>query len=270
MRPSEGITPLQTALSNVFPLAESRTSAKVEPVFNLDTLRIFAFLLLVSLVLGALDLITLTAHSVIGSDQMRRVFNVDADVSIPSWFSTLQFFMAAMLVGAVAIIKVRAQDKFALKWALLAVIMLALSMDEASGIHESGTQVLNRTGAHADWVLLGIPFVVIVAALYLRFLSELPRRMAVLFVLAGGVLVAGALGVESVYLTLWTREATSKLGYLSALEEFLERTGVAIMIYAMLVYLREYMGFRGVGFTTADIDAHIASHEVSLEPRTIA
>jgi hypothetical protein len=132
--------------------------------------------------------------------------------------------------------------------------MLLLSMDEAATIHESGAQVLGKMGLGGDWVILGVVFAGVVGLFYVRFMLALPRAISALFVLAAGVLLGGALGVETIHLTVRPDDLASQGGVLASAEEFLERTGVAIMIFAVLVYVTDYMGIRGIALAEAAID----------------
>ena len=218
----------------------------VRPAFRINPPLVLGVLLLASIALGAFDLVTLAAKSEIGSDQVRRIFNVDEEVSIPTWFSVLQLIAASLILGFIAIIRAVLHDRFAAHWGLLALVMLGLSLDEAAGIHEAGAQVLKTAGFGGEWVILGGLFAVAVAVFFARFLLALPRPIALLFVLAGAVMLAGAIGLESLHLTMWTRDPSFTGGLVPASEEFLERTGIAIMIYALLVYVTDHLGFRGI------------------------
>ena len=239
---------MEMAAPNIVALRgiEITRSADVRPAFRINPRLVFSVLILASVVLGVLDLLTLAAKSEIGSEQVRRIFNVDEEVSIPTWFSVLQLTVASMILGFVAMIRAVLQDRFAMHWGLLALVMLGLSLDEAAGIHEAGAHVLKSAGFGGEWVILGALFAAAVAVFFLRFLLALPRSIALLFVVAGAVMLAGAIGMESLQLTMWTRDPSFTGGLVPASEEFLERTGIAIMIYALLVYVTDHLGFRGV------------------------
>ena len=59
-------------------------------------------------------------------------------------------------------------------------------------------------------------------------------------------MLAEALGMESVHLAVWTRDPSFTGGLVPASEEFLERARIAIMIYTLLAYVTDHLGFRGV------------------------
>jgi len=215
-------------------------------VLRINPRWVLAVLVAVNLFLALADLFTLGLDSVIGSDQLRRVFDVDAEKSVPTWFSTIQLFIAFGLVAVIAWIARVEKDRYAIHWALLALIMLALSIDEAAGFHEAGATVMGWLGPGGHWVVLGAVFICAVGLFFLPFLRALPMRYAALFCLAALILISGAVGVES--LQLWNvNEALSIRGeYFARVEEFLERIGITVFIFALLLYLCEELGIREV------------------------
>lgn len=85
--------------------------------------------------------------------------------------------------------------------------------------------------------------VLIFVLAYLRFLAALPARTRNLFLLAGAIYVAGALGVEMIggrhafvfgrYNFAYTMIAT--------LEEFLEMLGILLFVQALLSYMQVHV-----------------------------
>jgi hypothetical protein len=227
-------------------------SVPVRHVLRINPWLVLVLLSLVSIVLAVLDLVTLAANSTIGYDNVRRLFDVNRETSIPTWFSVLQLTIAAMLIGFVALIKRLRQDPFATHWTILGLLMLGLSMDEGAQIHEMGTHVARGAGIGDTWVIFGAIVTAGVAAFFFRFLMALPRATAVLFMLAGTVMISGALGIELIHISINTQDPTFIEGLVPATEEFLERIGIAIMIYALLVYVTEHLGFRDIAVAAPD------------------
>ena len=63
------------------------------PAFDFD--RLSSLLpVAISVVLAVADLLTLWLDEAIGSVQLRESFDVDAERSIPTWFSSTQLFLA--------------------------------------------------------------------------------------------------------------------------------------------------------------------------------
>jgi hypothetical protein len=91
-----------------------------------------------------------------------------------------------------------------------------------------------------------------VAASYARFLLHLPPRTRTLFLVAGGLYVGGALGMEMVAGVLagipgWGTEGN--LRYAVPVEELCEMLGVVMFIHVLLSYLGRRMGEVRLGIT---------------------
>jgi hypothetical protein len=90
---------------------------------------------------------------------------------------------------------------------------------------------------------VGIPLVGVSALAFRRFLAALPYDTRRLFIFAGGLFVAGAIGIEmigaQVEASLGTRET---MAYVVAvtLEEGCEMFGIALFLYALLAYLNRH------------------------------
>jgi hypothetical protein len=177
---------------------------------------------------------------------LTHLFNLATDVSIPAWYSSATLLLCSLLLAIIYLAKRRNAEQFAIHWAILSLIFLYLSIDEAAQIHEIIGETLSQkvTGnthgfIHYTWVLLGIPFVLIVAAFYLKFLLHLPRKTMRLFVLAGVVYVGGALITDMINGRQADIHGPGNLRYqmTTVAEEFLEMTGIVIFIYALLTYM---------------------------------
>lgn len=132
-----------------------------------------------------------------------RPLRVGAEASLPTWFSVLNLTLASGLAAVLAGAAHGHTRWLAVFWGLLAALMLLLSIDESVQIHE---QLLEQGASLAPglpalhshgWVVLGALFVIAAGALFVPFLIRLPRLLMVRLVVAGGLFVFGALGVES-------------------------------------------------------------------------
>jgi hypothetical protein len=88
------------------------------------------------------------------------------------------------------------------------------------------------------WILGGIVFVVIVFLVFWPFLRHLPPATRALFLIAGGLYVAGTIGFEelgAIYVTY--RQSQLIYSMLVAVEEGLEMVGVVIFLYALMAYM---------------------------------
>ena len=127
------------------------------------------------------------------------------------------------------------------------MIFTYLSIDEAAAVHEKFTiyfqENLNITGyLYFGWLLVGIPFALIVGLIYLKFLLHLPMQTRLHFIFAAGLYVGGAIAIESISSNLWyLNEGTSlKYSAVGTVEEFFEMSGIILFIYGLLTYISEY------------------------------
>ncbi|MBA2669606.1 MAG: hypothetical protein H0U67_04465 [Gemmatimonadetes bacterium] len=204
----------------------------------------------VAVVLSLLSWLAHFAHYALRYDNLfgfRGLFDVGSDISIPTWYSSFALLISAILLGLIATVKTRNAERYAKHWAALAIIFLLMSVDEVAGFHERSGQLLSRfvetTGVlYYSWVILGIAFVIVFVIAYLGFLVHLPPRTRNLFIVAGAVFVGGALGVE-MYNSRYEYLYGMDLHYqtTTTIEEFLEKIGIVIFIYALLSYMRKYL-----------------------------
>jgi hypothetical protein len=175
-----------------------------------------------------------------------RLFDVESEGNVPTWFSSVLLLTAAALLAWIARGKHIDRDRFRRHWAALALIFFWMSLDETAVVHEMLSRptkllVKNDVGGllHYTWVIPGALFVVIVGLAFLKFLLALPRRIGIQFVIAGAVFVGGAIGVELAGGWYASTHGSGNLPYrlLATLEESCEMAGVIIFIDALLACL---------------------------------
>ncbi len=181
-----------------------------------------------------------------------RLFDLDGEKNIPTWYTSLLWAIAAGL-ALVAARRGFSQDAvLRWSWTLLGCVFLLLSLDEVASLHE---RLLGLAGAAAqqalgladsfyyDWAAMGLILVVLVAALFVPFLLRIPRDVAARLILAGGVFLSGSLAIETVgssYEAGWI--SSTELFRISwhrliFLEELLEMIGAILAIHALLRWL---------------------------------
>ncbi len=125
------------------------------------------------------------------------VFDLNAEQSISSWFSSALLLIASGLAAAIAV----KTTTMTWRWAGLAAMLLLASIDETIAVHERLSEPVGNLLNISDsfpfaWVL---PFIVIGAALfptYLGLLRSLERQYQILFVLSAVIYLGGAVGLE--------------------------------------------------------------------------
>lgn len=178
-------------------------------------------------------------------------FSLGAEDNFSTYFYTFALFACGALLAAIAIGEARQGGYRPLYWYALSGIFLFLSMDEMMSIHERlGEPVKALVGEsavfHYAWVLPYGLLVIIVAIAFSRFLVQLRRRTAILFIVTGAVYVTGALGFDTLSGLHSSGFGNLNIRY-AALEELLEISGTILFLYALADYAEcwfEKSGFR--------------------------
>ncbi len=176
--------------------------------------------------------------------ELVRLFNINRESSIPTWYASSLLLFCAILLGLIAYIKFVREESHRHYWLGLSFVFLYLSIDEASEIHERLTvplQVVFDTSGplYFAWMIVFIPLVLLFGAVYFRFWINLEPRIRKLFLLAGVIYIGGAIGVEMVGSNLWYVGDGTSLVYstIGTIEEFLEMLGAVTLIYTLLTYI---------------------------------
>jgi hypothetical protein len=171
------------------------------------------------------------------------LLDVDAEASVPTWFSSSILLLCSMLLGLITYTAKRAGDRYSLYWGVLSIVFVLMSLDEQVSIHERFIEPLRSlldTGGilYFASVLPGIVFVVIFGLVYRRFLFNLPVTIRRLFVGAGALYVLGSIGMEMVGGFVADLRGEHNLPYitLTTVEEFLEMFGAIVFLYALIRY----------------------------------
>lgn len=182
-----------------------------------------------------------------------RIFDLDGEGNIPTWFSAILLFWNAILLGLIAKATAPSPGSWRRHWGLLALIFVAFSLDEISSIHERATlPIQNALGQggishldmggmfHFTWVLPAVVLLGAFALIYGRFVLALQPRTCRLFISAGTIYVSGALGLELVggYFASTGGNTTFEYAVAAIVEETFEMIGLAIFIYALTDYIR--------------------------------
>ncbi len=185
-------------------------------------------------------------YSLDGEHRLVELFNLDRELNIPSVYSSATLLLCAVLLGMIALSVREKKAPYFWHWLGLGAGFLYMSLDELLSIHEKVSvavrHALDTTGFlwHA-WVIPYGLLAVVIAVAYLRFLRHLPQRTRWFFVLAGGLFLGGAVGVEmlSAQVMIETGKTSLLWRAVTTVEEALEMAGVVVFIYALLEYIHE-------------------------------
>ncbi|WP_291963528.1 hypothetical protein [Maribacter sp.] len=182
------------------------------------------------------------SSSLKGINFLVNLFNFDVEGNIPTLYSTLLLLFCALLLSFIA--KKEQNDiKMRRAWYGLSIIFLFLAIDEATTIHERLMMVtrntLNTSGLlFYSWVIpYGFALIIFLLA-YIKFLIQLPKQTAKLFIFSGFVFVTGAVLIEMIEGWFsYNYGANYKFHhFLYTIEELLEMFGLIGFIYALLNY----------------------------------
>lgn len=188
-----------------------------------------------------------------------HLFDMTKELNIPSFFSGVLLLFSAILFAIIAVAKYREKNLYVRHWVMLALLFLFFAFDEGAMIHELLSNLtVDVVGFETGglfffaWVIPGIFFSLLFALMFLRFLLHLPVRAKVLFLTAGFLFIAGAIGFEMLSAPFAQRYGYEGLAYkaVSTVEEILEMAGVIVLNLALLEYIEDNYGevtleFRG-------------------------
>ena len=223
--------------------------------FTLNPRKVGMFLGVLSVVMSALaitgDLLELHFDSggELGASNpfiwpFARQFNFVEEGNLANFYQGFQLALAAVLLFTIWRGKARSGEPMKGRWLALGLIFLFLGADEVAQIHE--TTVANTiAGLRQDesdktgWFWLYLPLLAVFGLSYIPFLRHLPGKIAVLFMGAGSIYVGGAIGVEKFVNWYAGQCGDDNVGYvlLDNLGEFMESTGIALFVYALVSYL---------------------------------
>jgi len=177
-----------------------------------------------------------------------RIFDPKFERNIPTAFSSFNLLLSSVLLFVIYWHSKCRSQSIGSYWLCLSVIMFLLSLDEIAGFHERIGKLQNFTGVLIpmiethSWVLYGAIFVLTVFLFFCRFLLELDRQTAALFVLSGAVFVSGALGFETLGAWMLHNEivvSKSEIIFLirRVFEEGFEMYGIAIFNCVLIAYI---------------------------------
>ena len=173
------------------------------------------------------------------------LFFIDGEGNLPAIFSTCLFLINAVLFLMVRQAAVPAGDSQKI-WLVLASVFVFLALDESISIHERLIdplrQALGTTGVfYYAWIIpygIGVLLLAIVA---IPVFWRMPKRIRFWFGLSAAIYLFAAIGLEMVsgkYLVMMNESKDIVWILMATLEESLEMAGLIILVYALLLLLR--------------------------------
>lgn len=224
-------------------------------------LRMLTLLIFLELLLVVGDVI-FNFYDILGHLQIRRLFNVAKEGSIPTWFSVIQLFALGKLSLFIGYFRRYHSDQplRAFPWFLMGAFFILLSMDDAAQVHERLGTIAEDFGTRSvvgvidvfpsyNWQIVVGPFFALAGFLMFVFLmGELKERsLRFSFILAlafwsSAVVLDFFEGIEGslAFLETALEVSTYTVNHFSkVLEEFLEMLGTSVFIVTFLTHLQQ-------------------------------
>ena len=215
---------------------------RIDPRKVAWSLMTIAIVLVVAHIAGAVSSHVFHREQVFG---LVDTFDMNVENNVPTFFSAFILVTTAVLLTVIS--SQSTADRYAGHWKWLVIIFTFMAIDEDAALHELLIEpvrdLLPVAGPlYFAWVIPYGLAVLVIGVLYLRFVWSLTARTRGLFIGAGSLYLAGALGFESIggwYFSLHGEMEDLPYSLLVATEEFFEMSGIILFIYALLDYLRD-------------------------------
>jgi hypothetical protein len=187
--------------------------------------------------------------------RLSNLFNLDTEQTIPTWYSSMQWFCAGAMFASFASHAWHRHMRGALCITALALACLVFSVDEIAEIHERlgfAADALMSGGTRKDtalwstglWpFLIGIPVIAAIAVVVRGtrhiFLARAPRAL-VLLIAGFIVMFTGAVGVELVANFVSADKQSAAFLAQVVVEETMEMLGVTLIAWSAFSLLEAY------------------------------
>jgi hypothetical protein len=181
-------------------------------------------------------------------DMMMSSFYLDNESNIPTFINVILLFIPSTLLALIGAWKNAVKDKFRFHWNALAFVFFLLSLDEASSLHERLIKPMRAIAGsdgvfYFSWIIPGMIVVALFGLAFLMFFLHLDRKFKILFFVSLAVYVGGVIGGEMVsgYYAASLGQKNYTYAVVASLEESIEMFGCSLVIYSLLVYIKQYL-----------------------------
>lgn len=207
---------------------------------KISQLILFIFVLI--LIVYIISQIAILSSSNENLQKVARIFDLDGEGNIPTYFSTMLFLISSILLFLISKIELNQNSKF---WLVLSFIFLFLSIEDFIQLHERFTNVVFlkfHTGGALRFIWIYPAFLTVILAFFYfrKFFFNLPRKTRINFIIAAILFFTGTFILELIGGIILSShgEIKSQLFLLfTAIEESLENLGVWFFIHTLLYYL---------------------------------
>lgn len=217
----------------------------VTPASIVRKLWIAMILLVLASVFGQVSTYVFGHGSLLG---LVRLFNVDRENNIPTFFSAFLFILAALLILSVVKLEKKQKPRLTFFWLTLCLGFFYIAYDELFPIHEGWKapdlgafgQGLSNSNPF-KWVVPAALIVLVLSILFIKFFLRLPAKTRLTFFLAGFLYLLGSILSEFVGGLYLESHGGANLTYslITTVEESLEMSGIILFIQGLLGYMAE-------------------------------
>lgn len=235
---------------NASPITEKEKSGINFLKYPLSIRKITLWLTVITLGLNFLGVVGRGVEFLLGIEETTeivRLVHVAEEGNLTTWFSAMLLLISSILLGLIASAYHRQRKSYVKHWGFLSVIFFLMSLDEAARIHELTIEPLqtlfNASGVfHYAWVILAIPFLILLAVLYGKFILNLPRKSRLLFFISGIVYVISAMGMDMIVGYFISNNSAPRLlePFLITVEEMGENLAIVLFIYILLSHIKSH------------------------------
>lgn len=167
---------------------------------------------------------------------------LDKENCLAPYYSSVLMIIAALLMTIMG--QSSDNKRRQIQWYVLAFVFVLMSVDESASFHEVMISPLRplfsfSSYLHYAWIVPGSIFVLLFGLAYIPFVFAMKPQMRNRIILAGGLFVTGALGMEAVGGHFFSAGGPSNPYYIMSflIEETLEIVGLTILATTLLKYL---------------------------------
>ncbi len=168
-------------------------------------------------------------------DELHSYLYVGDERNLPTWWNAA--LLATFAVAAALAAKLVPERAESRAWALIAAVGFALSIDEATRLHERSGVLLGPLGISVptyQWVFVGAVVAALGLAVLGRAARALPRRTRRGLALAVTLYLAAALGLEAISGYLYAQQLSVLASGVTHVEEACEMAAVILALSAVL------------------------------------
>ncbi len=189
-----------------------------------------------------------TGHTSGFLHKLVKLFYVELEMNVPTFFSMLLLLCAALLLAFISVLTTKQTGSRRIEWIVLTAGFFWMAFDEMIAIHDRLVEPMRailgeeKLGVfYFAWVVPAIILVLFLGVFFFKFWLQLPSKTRFAFLIAAVLYLGGAIGVEMIdgkYAEIYGTDNPIYI-FLTTIEESLEMFGVVYFIWALLGYIAD-------------------------------